>query len=350
MQMRKLGRTGLEVSAIGCGGIPIFRASKSEAVKVIRHAMDKGINYFDTARGYASGGSEERFGEAIKGRRHECYIASKSPTRTRDGMLKDIDASLKTLQMDMIDIYMCHHVISPEELETVMKPGGAVEGLKEAQAAGKIRYIGITGHRPEVLAEACKTGEIDALLIVFNFVANGPATKLLPVAKEMDVGVTVMKPLGGSLFQHPNLCLRWLLQHDISTICVGMWKESEVDQNVLVGENPAPLNEEEQEWLEDEKRRWDRVYCRLCYTCNPCELGVSVRDLMIADLNYRRFGLKMMMAQGFDKKIEKIESCIECDDCSVTCAYELPIRDLMLNVRKTYAPIVEEVKLNALGK
>jgi len=344
MQMRTLGRTGLEVSAIGCGGIPIFRASKSEAVKVIHHAMDKGINYFDSARGYASGGSEERFGEAFKGHRHECYIASKSTTRTRDGILKDIDVSLKTLQMDMIDVYMCHHVISPDELSAVMKPGGAIEGLKEAQAAGKIRYIGVSGHRPAVLAEACKTGEIDALLVTYNFVNDGATTTLLPVAKEMGVGVTVMKPLGGSLFQHPNLCLRWLLQHDISTICVGMWKECEVDQNVLAGENPAPLNDEELQWLEDEKRRWDKVYCRLCYTCNPCEHGVPVRDLMIADLNYRRFGFKMMMERGFDNQIEKATTCIECDDCSVTCAYELPIRDLMLNVRNTYAPIVANVQ------
>ena len=154
MQMRRLGRTGLQVSAIGCGGIPIFRAEKPEAVKVLRHAMDMGVNYFDTARGYANGGSEERLAQAIKGRRDQVIVASKATVRTRDEMMQEVEKSLKTLEVDMIDVYKCHHVITPEEWQQVSGPGGAMEALKEAREQGKIRFMGITGHRPEVLAEA----------------------------------------------------------------------------------------------------------------------------------------------------------------------------------------------------
>jgi uncharacterized protein len=345
MQMRRLGRTGLQVTAIGCGGIPIFRAEKPEAVRVLRYAMDKGINYFDTARGYDKGGSEERLAEAIKGRRDKVIIASKATVRTRDEMAKAVDESLAALQVDMIDVYKCHHVITPEEWAQVSGPGGALEALREARQKGKIRFIGISGHRPEVLAEAVKSGEIDVLLVPFNFVKNEAAQVLFPHARAQDVGVTIMKPLGGSLFQHADVCLRWILQHEaVSTICVGMWKTWEVDQNVVVGHNPDPLNAEESDWLADERARWDREYCRLCYQCKEtCSEGVPSRSLMIQDLNYRRFGMKRMMAQGMDKQIAATSACWTCQhhECVGYCSYHLPIPDLMLKLNRTYTPIIK---------
>jgi hypothetical protein len=345
MEMRRLGRTGLQVTAIGCGGIPIFRAAKPEAVKVLRYAIDKGINYFDTARGYDQGGSEERLAEAVKGQRHKVVIASKATVRTKEEMAKAIDESLGALQVDMIDVYKCHHVITPEEWAQVSGPGGALEALREARQKGKIRFIGISGHRPEVLAEAVKTGEIDVLLIPFNFVKDEAAELLFPYTMAHDVGVTIMKPLGGSLFQHADICLRWILQHEaVSTICVGMWKTWEVDQNVEVGRNPEPLDAEEQDWLQDERARWDREYCRLCYKCKEsCAEGVPSRSLMILDLNYRRFGMKRMMAQGMDKQVAAASACRSCEhhECVGYCSYHLPIPELMLKLNHTYTPIIE---------
>jgi uncharacterized protein len=348
MQMRRLGRTDLQVSAIGCGGIPIFRAEKPEAVKVLKHAIDLGINYFDTARGYDKGGSEERLAEAIKGQRDKVIIGSKATARTKADMAKAIDESLKTLQTDYIDVYKCHHIITPEEWAQVTGPGGAMEAIRAAQKAGKIGYTGLSGHRPEVLAEAVKSGEVDVLLVPFNFVKDESAEELFPFCDEHDVGVTIMKPIGGSLFQHADICLRWVMQYEtVSTICVGMWKLWEVDQNVEVGKNPEPLNPEEQDWLMDEKARWDREYCRLCYKCEPtCSEGVPSRSLMILDLNYRRFGLKRLMAQGIDKQIEGTAACAECGhhECVDSCDYHLPIPDLMQKIHRTYTPIIEGYK------
>ena len=315
---------------------------------MLRHAMDLGVNYFDTARGYANGGSEERVAEAIKGRRGSVTISSKSTVRTRDEMMGEVEKSLKTLGVDAIDVYKCHHVITPEEWQKVSGPGGAMEALKEAQQQGKIRFIGITGHRPEVLAEAVRSGMIDVLLIPFNFVKDEAATDLFPYTQAHDVGVTIMKPLGGSLFQHADICLRWILQHEaVSTICVGMWKLWEVDQNVAVGRNPEPLNPEEQEWLADERARWDREYCRLCYKCETkCSEGVPTRDLMILNLNYRRFGLKMMMERGLEKQIEATAACESCEhhQCAGYCDFKLPLPDLMMRLRRTYVPIIEAYK------
>lgn len=344
MQMRTTGRTGLSVSAIGCGGIPLFRGERDEAVRVAQRAVDLGINYFDTARGYASGESETRLGLAIKGRRDQVVIASKSGDRTADGIMSDIEASLKTLGTDYIDVYKCHGIMSQEDIDTVMAPGGAMEGLKKAQQQGKIGFVGMSGHRPETLAEAVRTGEVDVILIPFNFVRREPADDLVSLCQERGVGFTVMKPIGGSLFQHADLCLRWVLEHPISTICVGMWKISEVEQNVAVGRDPQPLNEEERQWIEDERRRWDRVYCRLCYKCDPCEQEIPIRELMILDLNYRRFGMDMMMERGLEEWIESTKTCKRCENCVKSCSYHLPIPTIIEQLRHTYEPMIASYK------
>ena len=155
-----------------------------------------------------------------------------------------------------------------------------------------------------------------------------------------------MKPLGGSLFQHADICLRWILEHEaVSTICVGMWKKWEVDQNVEVGHNPEPLNPEERDWLADERARWDREYCRLCYKCKEtCSEGVPSRSLMILDLNYRRFGMKRMMSQGMDKQIAATSACLDLPRTTSawsTARTTCPYPDLMLKLRRTYTPIIE---------
>lgn len=343
MQKRVLGRTGLEVSAIGCGGIPIRRAEIPEAVRVLQKAVDLGINYFDTARGYE--GSETRVGLAFQGRRDKVIIASKSRGSTED-MLQRIEESLKALRTDYIDIYEVHGAGgSSDTLEKALASGGPLEGIEKAKQQGKVRFTGMSGHRPDILAQAIKTGRVGVILVPFNFVNDLPAKELFPVAKEYNVGVTIMKPIGGSLFQHPDLCLRWILEHDaVSTICVGMWKESEMEQNAAVGRNPRPLNDEEREWLRLERLRWERCYCRLCYTCNPCPLDVPVRSLIIVDLDYRRLGLKTQMDWGLKEWLEAVKKCETCEVCQVKCAYDMPIRELMLDARRRYLPIVEAYK------
>lgn len=343
MQKRVLGRTGMEVSVIGLGGIPIIRASKSEGVRVVKRALDLGINYFDTARGYGQGKSEDVMGAGLRGRREECFIASQTGAPDAEGAMKHVEETLEAMKVDVVDLYKCHGVITPENLEKVMAPGGAMDGLKKAQEQGKVRFVGMSGHRPEVLADACRTGAVDAVLVTFNFVNDAAIEKLLPVAKEHNVGVTVMKGLGGSLFQHPDLCLRWLLEHDIAEISVGMWKVSEVEQNVMVGRDPQPLNEEERQWLADERARWNKSYCRLCYTCEPCPKGVDVRGLMILELNYRRLGRQIMMVERkVGEQIAALNHCHACQTCAVKCDYDLPIQKLMKEVQRTYGPLVEE--------
>ena len=168
MEKRRLGRTGMEVTCIGFGALPMQRCTMEEAGEVLHKALDSGINFIDTARAYTD--SEEKIGRHISSRRSEYYLATKSLKRTKEGMAKDIDLSLRLLKTDYIDLYQIHNVKKREEYEQAMGPGGALEALKEAQQAGKIRFIGITGHDYDLLVEGIKTNEFATVQAPFNAV------------------------------------------------------------------------------------------------------------------------------------------------------------------------------------
>ncbi|MBP1764600.1 MAG: yhdN 5, partial [Firmicutes bacterium] len=157
MKKRVLGKTGLEVTEISFGGLPMQRCTMEEAGPVLKAALDAGINFIDTARAYTD--SEEKIGRHLAGRRQEFYLASKSMARDRDKMAKDVDLSLEMMRTNYIDLYQIHNIKKREDLDAVLAPGGALEALKEAKAAGKIGHIGITGHSISLLVEGIRTGE-----------------------------------------------------------------------------------------------------------------------------------------------------------------------------------------------
>ena len=143
MEYVTLGKTGLRVSRVGFGGIPIQRVDAAAARELLDAVRAAGINYIDTARGYTV--SEELIGQAIEGYRKDFVLATKSMSRDRDSMARDIGISLGNLRTDYIDLYQVHNP-SPEQLEQVCAPGGALEALLEAKEAGKIGHLGVTAH------------------------------------------------------------------------------------------------------------------------------------------------------------------------------------------------------------
>jgi len=342
VQMRRLGRTGLNVSCIGFGGIPIRRPPTGEAVRLYRQAMDLGINYFDTARGYERG--EERLAQAIKGRRERVVIASKSGAPTAEKMLEQVEESLACLGTDYIDIYKYHGVLELEEWEKITAPGAAMDGLIKAREQGKIRFIGVSGHNADTLTQIVRSGAVDVILVIYNYVANGPEESLLAACKEMDVGVTVMKPLGGSVLgAQADLALRYVLQHDVHVAAVGMWREAELLANVRVGENPQPLSPEEATFLDELRDFHDRYFCRLCYRHWACPYEVPITTLMIADLCYVRHGLEEMLGRGWREQVLAAEKCLTCDQrsaCQASCPYGLDIGHVLGSFYQRIGPIV----------
>ena len=151
MEYVTLGKTGLKVSKMGLGGIPVQRIDAEGTRKLVCKMAEAGVNYIDTARGYTV--SEEYLGYALKGIRDKFVIATKSMARTKEAMAADIEKSLKNLRTDYIDLYQVHNP-SMEQLDQILAAGGALEALQEAKAAGKIGHIGLTAHSTEVFGRA----------------------------------------------------------------------------------------------------------------------------------------------------------------------------------------------------
>ncbi len=304
--------------------------------------MDHGISFFDTALGYVR--CEERLAEAIRGRREEVVIASKNGDRTAEGMLRGIEESLQTLGTDYLDVCECHGVCQFDDLDQCLAPGGALEGLKRAQEQGKIRFTGITGHNADVLLKAVQTGEFDVILVMFNYMNDEPAKELLPYCAEHGIGVTIMKPLGGSLLAgQADLALRWVLQHPVSSVPVGMWRAWEIETNARLGDDPQPLTPAEQSVLDEQRAARSPMYCRLCYRHQDCPKGVAVSDLMIADLFYTRHGIAEIMEMGWGEKIQAAGQCLTCelqDECRASCQYGVDIPGYLSRVHVTYMPVV----------
>ena len=208
LKERILGRTGLKVRRIGFGGIPIQQISEEEAVEVVQHCYEVGINYFDTARGYTV--SEERIGRALEDVRDEVYLATKSGRRTKERLLEELDTSLRNLRTDWIDVYQLHGVSSREQWDRIRSPGGALEALYEARDKGKIHHLGITSHDPALLSEIVKEDIFETIMIPYNYLATIPAEELLPLCHKMNVGTVAMKPFGGGAFGDARIALKFL--------------------------------------------------------------------------------------------------------------------------------------------
>ena len=156
MKTVRLGRTGLEVSRIGFGGIPIQRLTEAEAIRVVRRCIDLGVTFLDTATGYTT--SEERIGKAIVGRRGEVILATKSPARDAAKAQEHLALSLERLGVETIDLWQFHNVSSAEAYEQTLGPGGAMEAAQRALEAGTIRHIGVTSHSMDVASQAVSSG------------------------------------------------------------------------------------------------------------------------------------------------------------------------------------------------
>jgi aryl-alcohol dehydrogenase-like predicted oxidoreductase len=255
---RVLGKTGLEVSVlgIGCGTIGFGTTSVAEGAAIVRHALDRGITYVDTAHHYQS---EHIVGEALQGRRDSVVLATKTVKRNAPAARRDLEQSLRELRTDSIDIYYMHCVNTLGDLDAVMSAGGSLEVAIEAQRAGLVKYIGISGHaRPSVLALALDRFPFDSVLIAMgamDSLVSAPEQFFLPAARAAECGIVGMKVLGcGRLTGHPGLALRYTLGLGAHCAIVGVANTAEIDELLAAAQDPQPLSPEEQAVLMAEAR------------------------------------------------------------------------------------------------
>ena len=278
MEYVTLGKTGLRVSRMGLGGIPIQRVDAEAAKKLLDAVEAAGINYIDSARGYSV--SEERIGQAIEGRREKFVLATKTMSRDREGMARDIETSLKNFRTDYIDLYQVHNP-SLEQLEQVCAPGGALEALLEAREAGKIGHIGLTAHKPEVFRRALELPWVETVMFPYNLVEN-QGTELMERARELNVGFINMKSLAGGAIEDARLALRFAAANpNVSVVLPGMYSPEEVAQNAAAVADASPLTEEELAKAEALRRELGASFCRRCGYCAPCTVSSQDRKSVV---------------------------------------------------------------------
>ena len=333
MEYRILGKTGLKVSRMGFGGIPIQRTDAEGAKAVIRYLMDRGVNYIDTARGYTV--SEEFLGYALEGIRDKFVIATKSMARTKEAMAADIEISLRNLRTDYIDLYQVHNA-PPADVEKVIAPGGALEALQEAKAAGKIGHIGITAHSLETFKMALEMDWVETIMFPYNIVET-QGEELIRQCTEKNIGFIDMKPLAGGTIEDATLALRFLCANENVTVVIpGMAEISEAEQNVAAVENTAPLTAEELAAMDAIRKDLGTHFCRRCNYCAPCSAGISIPAVFLMEGYLSRYGLEDWARMRYNGMEKTASDCIECGVCETRCPYQLPIREMMKSVAEKF--------------
>lgn len=321
-----LGKTGLKISRMGFGGIPIQRIDAQGTKELIHKMTDAGVNYIDTARGYTV--SEEYLGYALEGVRDKFVLATKSMARTKEAMTADIEKSLGNLRTEYIDLYQVHNP-SMEQLEQVMNEGGALEALKEAQAAGKIRHIGLTAHSVAVFERALELDWVETIMFPYNIVES-QGEELIARCKEKNIGFIAMKPLAGGAIENASLAIRYICANDNVTVVIpGMAEEKELEQNLRACLDESPLSEEEQKEIAGIREQLGSNFCRRCNYCAPCTAGINIPSVFLFAGYLERYDLGDWARDRYDSLAVKASACVGCGECETRCPYQLPIREML---------------------
>lgn len=326
MEYRILGKTGLNVSMMGLGGIPIQRIDAAGTRVLVEALVENGVNYIDTARGYSV--SEEYLGHALDGLRNKFILATKSMARTKEAMAKDIDISLHNLRTDYIDLYQVHNP-TLDQLAQVAAENGALEALLEAKAAGKIGHIGVTAHSVEVFEKALEFDWVETIMFPYNIVET-QGENLIKQCAEKNVGFIVMKPLAGGAIEDPALAMRYICANpDVSVIIPGMAEVSELKQNLEAVNNTTPLSDSECAKIDMIRKDLGTQFCRRCGYCAPCSVGISIPNMFLFEGYLRRYGLADWARGRYETLPKTASDCIECGLCETRCPYNLPIREML---------------------
>ncbi len=264
LQTTLFGATGRRVTRVGLGGEGVLRTygRAAEAQQVIRSAIEQGVTYFDSARVYAD--SEVYYGSVWQldpDARAAIFQTSKSASRDKEGALADLEQSLRRLHTDHLDLWQIHDVRTEEDLRAISRPAGALEAFVEAKQAGRVKYIGVTGHHdPYILTKAVREWPVDAVLLPVNPVEEllgGFLTMTVAAARQKGLAVIGMKVLGASHYLLPKfgvtaeLLLRYAVSQDVTLVIVGCQTVAEVRTLAEIGRNPQPLTGKEKKHLLD---------------------------------------------------------------------------------------------------
>lgn len=362
-----LGRTGIQMSDVSFGSSRLYEGQEN----LVRHALDRGINYFDTANSYTGGDSEITLGNALRGKREKVFIASKtyaSATESKESLMQDLEGSLRRLQTDYVDVYFNHAV---NDVSRLKNPEWH-EFAEQAKKQGKIRFTGMSGHAGrliECLDHAIDSGRTDVVLVAYNFgqdpafyerflqsfdiVARQPdLLRVLRKAKSKGVGVIAMKTLmggrlndmrpfekGGATFS--QAAFRWVLANpDVSGLIISMTSRDLIDE-YLGASGWTTAARGDFDLLKGYARMNGASYCRqACNDCeNACPYGVPIADVLRTRMYAKDYEDLELARSEYALLGKGAEACLTCPTqaCAGSCTYGLPVEKLLAPTHRMLA-------------
>ena len=326
MRYRQLGQTGIRVSELGFGGIPILRLEKEEAGRILKHAQSIGINFFDTANAYRD--SEEKMGQSFAGIRDKVILATKTMRRDGKGAQAQLEQSLRLLRTDYIDIYQFHQVAQESAWQEIIAPDGALEVVQKAKNAGKIRVIGITSHSRSMAIKLIQTGLFGTVQFPFNFIEDAAKDDLHQEARRLGVGILAMKPFAGGVIDNAAIAFKFLRQYPDVLPLPGFDSIAAVDEVAAFYDTANAVRAEDLVHMDKYRQELGKQFCCRCEYCQPCPQGVMITAAMAYKVIAHRMSARV--AVDFSRiPMESVPKCIECGLCATRCPYELPIPQML---------------------
>lgn len=326
MKNISLGKTGMTISELGFGGIPILRLPEERAVEILRHAYESGITFYDTANAYRD--SEAKIGRAFAGMRAKVVIATKTGRRDEAGAMAHLENSLKMLRTDYIDLYQLHQIAREKDWETVTAPGGALAAIMKARAQGKVRFIGVTSHSLPMAVKLVQTGLFSTIQFPFNFIETAAQDELFTAARALGTGIIAMKPFAGGVIDNAAVSFKFLRQFPDVIPIPGFDAESQIDQVVSFYGHPNTVSAADRQLMDKYRTELGQAFCRRCEYCQPCPHGVMITPAM----GYKVLAGRMspaIAAQFGAASMESIKQCTRCGVCITRCPYNLSIPEIL---------------------
>ncbi|HBN83494.1 MAG TPA: aldo/keto reductase [Clostridiales bacterium] len=369
MKYRKFGNTGVDVSALGfgCMRLPMLDTDHGEVVneelsiKIIRDAIDQGVNYIDTAYGYCGGKSEETVGKALKGGyREKVYVSTKMPTfnvKEKGDYRRFLEEQLRRLDVGAIDFYH-FHALNNKLWEDVVLKFNLLDDAIKAKEEGLIKHISFSFHdHPDIMKKIIDSGAFESVLCQYNLLdrANEEA---IEYANQKGLGVVIMGPVAGGrlvapskVFKDmfgreaantPELAFRFVLGNpNVSCALSGMSNEQMVQENINTASDSSPLSKLEMDKIAkalDEIKGLADLYCTGCEYCLPCPQNINIPKLF-SIMNYHKVYGMTDYAEDLYKGIGKTDKagarpveCIECGTCESKCPQNIEIREQLKEI------------------
>lgn len=340
---RTLGKTGLKPTAVAFGCMITSDPS------VIEAAADQGINLFDTARGYQGGNNERMVGAALKSKRKNLILTSKTPSPNKEGALKDLETSLRELGTDYLDVWYLHAKSKPEHVADDL-----MEAQRIAKQQGKIRFAGISTHggHKELIPAVIAAKHFDVLLTSYNFTMEPWIEGLLTDVKKAGIGIVGMKVMAGGFrrikpedplypkFQRDGAhlaMLKWVLRNkNIDTTIPSITDLDQLDQDLrAMTETFTPAD---QQILAMRSEQLRPLYCRMCGACSgKCPKGVEVSELVRYVSYAEGYGEFALGREHYMALSEERRACGDCSGCTIECPNGVNIAGRVARAQELFA-------------